>query len=55
MKKLINEKWSLWEEGMVHTSGLDKADAQEMLERYSRTYADILFFIAPTTSNEPHH
>jgi len=49
------ETWSLWEESMVHTSGLDKAAAQEMLERYSSTYPDILFFIAPTTSNEPHH
>ena len=49
------EAWSLWEENMVHTSGLDKATAQEMLERYSSTYPDILFFIAPTTSNEPHH
>jgi hypothetical protein len=54
MSKKI-ETWSLWEENMVHTSGLDKATAQEMLERYSSTYPDILFFIAPTTSNEPHH
>ena len=49
------DTWSLWEENMVHTGDLDKATAQKMLERYSRIYPNILFFIAPTTSNEPHH
>jgi hypothetical protein len=47
--------WSLWEEDMVHTSGLTEDDAKEMLERYVRMYPDIYFFIAPTMEHEPKH
>ena len=33
--------WALLEDGYVHTGGLSKAEADEMLERYSRIYPDI--------------
>ena len=39
MKNL--SKWALLENGYVHTDSLSKTDAEEMLERYSRTFNDI--------------
>ncbi len=38
-------KWALLENGYVHTDCLSKADAEEMLERYSRIFNDIEYCI----------
>jgi len=40
-KPIEDGRWCLMEESYLHTAGLDKADADEMLERYSRTYPDL--------------
>ena len=38
-------KWALLENGYVHTDCLSKADAEEMLERYSRIFSNIEYCI----------
>ena len=39
------KKWALLENGYVHTKNLSKADAEEMLERYSRIFSNIEYCI----------
>lgn len=36
-----NHRWALMENGYIHTSGLTKKQAEEMLERHSRIFPDI--------------
>ena len=41
----MKRNWTLYEQGYVHTSGLTKAEAEEMLERYNRIFPDLEFYI----------
>ena len=38
-------KWALLENGYIHTKNLLKADAEEMLERYSRIFDNLEYSI----------
>ena len=46
-----NQKWSLMENGIVHTKNLKKSDAEKLLKQYQKTYPDIEFWIEPTMPN----
>ncbi len=39
------QKWQLFENGYLHTSGLKKEDADEMLERHQRIFPELEFYI----------
>lgn len=41
----FEKRFKLIENGTTHTDGLKLADAEEMLERYQRTYPDLEFWI----------
>jgi hypothetical protein len=38
-------KWTLYENGYKHTGDLTKEQAEEMLERYTRIFPDLEFYI----------
>lgn len=46
MKPEMNT-YALLENGSVHTDDLDKESAQEMLERHSRFFPDIMWEVVP--------
>jgi len=47
MKLIKNTKitWALFENGYIHTDGLTEADANEMLERYTRIFPQHEYYI----------
>jgi hypothetical protein len=42
------QRFDLMEDGYVHTSGLTLDWAEEMLERYARTFPNSEYWIEPT-------
>lgn len=42
---VYERRYKLIENGATHTDGLKLADAEEMLERYERTFPDLEFWI----------
>lgn len=41
----MKKTWALFEQGYIHTDGLSKKDADEMLERYTRIFPELEFYI----------
>ena len=55
IETMKNLKYSVWEEGLVHTSNLTEKEADELLNRLKTCYPDLEFFKAETTKREPKH
>jgi hypothetical protein len=47
--------YSIWEEGMVHTSKIREKEADQLLARLQSCFPDTLFFKAEWQKNEPKH
>lgn len=45
--KTFRNRYTLLENGHVHTSELSKSGANEMLERHSRIFPDLIFTVVP--------
>lgn len=41
------KRYNLIEDGIIHTDGLKLKDAEEMLERYQKTFPDSEYWIEP--------